>query len=115
MNIDKPLLKSLLIMAYIIEARDPYTGGHVWRVFQFAKLLGTKVGLPEDEIIKISIAAYLHDLGKVGIPDEILRKADALTDAEYAIIKTHPSIGGKLFGGLPMAEVVNSVANDHHE
>jgi HD-GYP domain-containing protein (c-di-GMP phosphodiesterase class II) len=115
MNIDKPLLKSLLIMADIIEARDPYTGGHVWRVSQFAKLLATKVGLPEDEIIKISIAAYLHDLGKIGIPDQILQKAEALTDAEYAIVKTHPSIGSKLLGGHPLAEMVTSAANDHHE
>ncbi|MBI5351043.1 MAG: HD domain-containing protein [Chloroflexi bacterium] len=115
MNIDKPLLKSLLIMADIIEARDPYTGGHVWRVSQFAKLLATKIGLPEDEIIKISIAAYLHDMGKVGIPDDILRKAEALTDAEYAVVKTHPSIGGRLLGGHPLAEMVSSAANDHHE
>ncbi|MBI5839671.1 MAG: HD domain-containing protein [Chloroflexi bacterium] len=115
MEIDKPLLKSLLVMADIIEARDPYTGGHVWRVSQFAKLLATKAGLPEDEIIKISIAAYLHDLGKVGIPDDILRKAEALTDSEYAIIKTHPSIGGRLLGGHPLAEMVSSAANDHHE
>ncbi|MBI3166987.1 MAG: HD domain-containing protein [Chloroflexi bacterium] len=115
MEIDKPLLKSLLIMADIIEARDPYTGGHVWRVSQFAKLLATKIGLPEDKIIKISIAAYLHDLGKVGIPDDILKKAEALTEAEYAIIKTHPSIGGKLLSSHPLAEMVTSAANEHHE
>jgi hypothetical protein len=115
MDIDKPLLKSLLIMADIIEARDPYTGGHVWRVSQFSKLLAIKIGLLEDEIIKISIAAYLHDLGKVGIPDDILKKSEALTDEEYAIIKTHPSIGGKLLGSHPLAEMVTSAANDHHE
>ena len=58
MEINKPLLKSLLIMADVIEARDPYTGGHVWRVSQFSKLLATKAGLPEDEVIKISIACF---------------------------------------------------------
>lgn len=115
MNIDKPLLKSLLIMADIIEARDPYTGGHVWRVSQFAKLLATKLGLPHDEVIKVSIAAYLHDMGKVGIPDSILKKAGSLTDDEYAVIKTHPSIGSKLLGAHPLAEMVTSAANDHHE
>ncbi len=115
MKIDKPLLKSLLIMADIIEARDPYTGGHVWRVSQFAKLLATKIGLLEEEAIKISIAAYLHDLGKVGIPDDILRKTEALTDAEYAIVKTHPSIGSKLLNSHPLAEMVSSAASDHHE
>lgn len=115
MDIEKPLLKSLLIMADIIEARDPYTGGHVWRVSQLAKLLATKIGLPEDEIIKTSIAAYLHDIGKVGIPDDILKKTAALTDEEYAIVKTHPSIGSKLLGSHPLAEMVLSAANDHHE
>jgi len=115
MEIDKPLLKSLLIMADIIEARDPYTGGHVWRVSQYAKLLAIKIGLPEEEVIRISIAAYLHDLGKVGIPDDILQKAEALTDAEYAIMKTHPSIGSKLLSGHPLAGLVSSAANDHHE
>ncbi len=115
MNIDKPLLKSLLIMADIIEARDPYTGGHVWRVSQFAKLLATKIGLSEEEVIKISIAAYLHDMGKVGIPDEILKKASALSEAEFTVIKTHPSIGAKLLSGHPLAEMVISAANDHHE
>lgn len=115
MEINKPLLKSLLIMADVIEARDPYTGGHVWRVSQFSKLLAAKAGLPEDEIIKISIAAYLHDMGKVGIPDDILQKTEALTDAEFAIIKTHPSIGSKLLGGHPLAEMVASAANEHHE
>lgn len=114
-NIDKPLLKSILIMADIIEARDPYTGGHVWRVSQFAKLMATKIGLPEDKIIKTSIAAYLHDLGKVGIPDHILQKAMALTEAEFSIVKTHPSIGSKLLGRHPLAEMVTSAANDHHE
>ncbi len=115
MEIDKPLLKSLLIMADIIEARDPYTGGHVWRVSQFAKLLAAKIGLPEDEVIRISIAAYLHDMGKVGIPDDILQKAEALTDAEYAIIKTHPSIGWKLLSGHPLADLVVSAVKEHHE
>lgn len=115
MNIDKPLLKSLLLLADIIEARDPYTGGHVWRVSQFAKLLATKIGLAEDEIIQISIAAYLHDLGKVSIPDDILQKDSALTDAEYAIIKTHPSIGKKLLASHPLGSLVEAVANDHHE
>lgn len=115
MKIEKPLLKSLLVMADIIEARDPYTGGHVWRVSQYAKLLATKIGLQEEDVIKVSIAAYLHDIGKVGIPDDILRKAEALTDAEFAIIKTHPSIGSKLLSGHPLADMVSAAANDHHE
>jgi hypothetical protein len=57
----------------------------------------------------------MHDKGKVGIPDDILRKTEALTDAEYAIIKTHPSIGNKLLGGHPLAGMVVSAAQEHHE
>jgi HD-GYP domain-containing protein (c-di-GMP phosphodiesterase class II) len=115
LHIDRDLLKSLLIMADIIETRDPYTGGHVWRVSQFTKLLAIKVGLPESEAILISIAAYLHDMGKVAIPDGILCKPTALTDEEYAVIKTHPSIGGKLLSGHPLSDLVYDAANQHHE
>jgi HD-GYP domain-containing protein (c-di-GMP phosphodiesterase class II) len=114
-NIDPLLLKSLLIMADIIEARDPYTGGHVWRVSQYSKLLALKAGLSQDDAIRVSIAAYLHDLGKVGIPDDILNKTEKLNDAEYAAIKTHPSIGGRLLRDHPLAEMVMGVANQHHE
>jgi HD-GYP domain-containing protein (c-di-GMP phosphodiesterase class II) len=115
MNIDPLLLKSLLIMADIIEARDPYTGGHVWRVSQYSKLLAFKAGLSQEVAIRASIAAYLHDLGKVGIPDDILNKTEKLTDTEYAVIKTHPSIGRRLLQDHPLAGMVVDVANQHHE
>jgi HD-GYP domain-containing protein (c-di-GMP phosphodiesterase class II) len=115
MNIDPLLLKSLLIMADIIEARDPYTGGHVWRVSQYSKLLALKAGLSNDDAIRTSIAAYLHDLGKVGIADDILNKTEKLTDTEYAVIKTHPSIGRRLLQDHPLAGMVVDVANQHHE
>ncbi|OIO84613.1 MAG: hypothetical protein AUK01_08765 [Anaerolineae bacterium CG2_30_57_67] len=114
-EINQPMLRSLLLMADIIEVRDPYTGGHVWRVSQFSKLLATKAGLPENEVIRVSIAAYLHDLGKVGIPDQILKKAGSLTNEEYAVIQTHPSIGARLLSAHPLAEMVLSAAHDHHE
>jgi hypothetical protein len=115
LEINKPLLKSLLLMADIVEARDPYTGGHVWRVSQFAKLLATKARMPEDDVVRVSIAAYLHDMGKVGIPDQILKKPEALSDDEYAVIKTHPSIGDRLLAGHPLAEMVRAAAAEHHE
>ncbi len=93
---NKELIKSLLVMADIVEARDPYTGGHLWRVSQFAKLLSIKAGLAEAEAIQISLGGYLHDLGKVGIPDSILKKPGQLTEEEFEIIKTHPLIGGRM-------------------
>lgn len=115
MDINPPLLKSLLIMADIIEARDPYTGGHVWRVSQFAKLLALKAGLSHAEIIQASLAGYLHDLGKVGIPDQVLLKPGKLTEQEFKIIQTHPSIGAKLLQSHPLCELVYEAVAHHHE
>ena len=115
LDIEKDLLKSLLVMGDMIEARDTYTGGHVWRVSQFAKLLASKFGLSNDEAIQLSIGGYLHDLGKIGIPDSILRKTDKLTDLEFATIKTHPLIGADLLSEHPLANFVLDVVLHHHE
>ncbi len=112
---EKALLKSLLILADIIEARDPYTGGHVWRVSQFAKLLAVKAGLTETEALQISLGGYLHDLGKIGISDSILLKPDTLTDQEFDTIKTHPLIGMKLITEHPLSSLVCKPILEHHE
>ncbi len=109
------LIKSLLVLADVVEARDPYTGGHVWRVSQFSKLLAVKMGCSEKEAIQISLGGFLHDLGKVGIPDGILLKQGKLSEAEYAVIKTHPIIGKKLISSHPLSEMVCKSIVEHHE
>ncbi len=109
------LVKSLLVLADVVEARDPYTGGHIWRVSQFSKLLAIKIGLSEKEAIQISLGGYLHDLGKIGIPDHILGKKGRLTDEEYDIIKTHPLIGKRLINAHPLSEMVCRPIVEHHE
>lgn len=114
-DIEKDLLKSLLVIGDVIEARDPYTGGHVWRVSQIAKLLALKHGLDKDEAVHVSIGGYLHDLGKVGIPDTILRKKDKLDEAEFETIKTHPSIGQRLVSEHPLGALVLDMILHHHE
>ena len=68
------LLTSLLVMAWMVEARDPYTGGHLWRVSKYSRMLAEAAGLPEADVARISIGGFLHDLGKLGIPDHILKK-----------------------------------------
>ncbi len=115
LSIDKDLLKSLLVLADIIEVRDPYTGGHVWRVSHITKNLALKAGLSNDQAIYASIGAYIHDLGKVGIPDAILNKTDKLTDGEFETIKTHPVIGASLLNEHPLSELVYDVVIHHHE
>lgn len=109
------LVASLLTMAWFVEARDPYTGGHLWRVSRYSRLLAEHAGLPHSEVAQIELGGFLHDLGKVGIPDAILRKKDRLTEDEYAVIKTHPSIGLRMLAGHPLAALVRDAIHLHHE
>lgn len=109
------LMESLLSMAWFVEARDPYTGGHLWRVSRYAYLLAQAVDLPKVDVARISLGGFLHDLGKIGVPDTILRKPDKLTDEEYAMIKTHPDIGLRMLAGHPLATLVTVAVGKHHE
>lgn len=72
MNNVEHLLKSLFVMASIVEARDPYTGGHLWRVSQYSRILAEDGGLPANIVARIALGGFLHDLGKIGVPDAIL-------------------------------------------
>lgn len=111
----RALLDSLLVAAWMVEARDPYTGGHLWRVARLAHALARASGADAREAGRIAMAGFLHDLGKVGIPDAILRKPGPLTQAEYATIKTHPGVGARMLAGHPLAELVVGVIHHHHE
>lgn len=109
------LLNTLLGLSMIVEARDPYTGGHLWRVSQFSRLLAQHAGLSRRDISLCEVGGFLHDLGKVGVPDAILNKPDRLTEAEYDIIKTHPSVGGRLLSSHPLAGLAMDAVVAHHE
>lgn len=111
----KHLLASLLTMAWFVEARDPYTGGHLWRVSRYARLLAEHARFSPAEAARIGLGGFLHDLGKVGIPDAILRKPERLTDEEYAVIKTHPDIGMRMLASHPLAALVQDAIRLHHE
>lgn len=114
-EVTQALLSSLLTMAWFVEARDPYTGGHLWRVSRYAHLLATAAGLSGSEAARISLGGFLHDLGKIGIADAILRKTSPLSDDEYAIVKTHPEQGMRMLAGHPLANVVREAVYSHHE
>lgn len=109
------LLASLLVSAWMVEARDPYTGGHLWRVARMSHALSLAAGDEMMEANRISIAGFLHDIGKIGIPDAILRKPGKLTDEEFAIIKTHPRVGNRMLTGHPLAALVEHAVHAHHE
>jgi HD-GYP domain-containing protein (c-di-GMP phosphodiesterase class II) len=109
------LLNTLLGLSMIVEARDPYTGGHLWRVSQFSRLIAEHAGLSRRDVALCEIGGFLHDLGKVGVPDAILNKPDRLTDAEYSVIKTHPGVGGRLLSSHPLASLAMEAVVGHHE
>jgi len=108
-------LNSLFIMGSIVEARDPYTGGHLWRVSQYSLLLAKHGQLPPNQVARIALGGFLHDFGKITVPDAILNKPGQLTTEEYEIVKTHPEVGRRLLKGHPLAELVESAIIAHHE
>ncbi len=109
------MLPSLLVMAWMVEARDPYTGGHLWRVSRYSKLLAMRIRLDEREVARVTLGGFLHDLGKIGIPDAILRKPGPLTQDEHEVIRTHPEIGIRSLAVHPLAELVRDAILSHHE
>jgi HD-GYP domain-containing protein (c-di-GMP phosphodiesterase class II) len=114
-RIEKPLLKSLAMMASVIEARDAYTGGHLYRVSQYCRYLAEAAGLPRNMVFLARLGGFLHDIGKVGIPDGILGKRGALSLSEFEIIKTHPGIGASLVQVHPLGELALLAIHQHHE
>jgi len=103
------------VMARALDARDPYTAGHSIRVGAFARAIAIEMGLSEPEAETVRIAAEMHDIGKIGIPDAILQKPGQLTQEEYGLIKLHPQIGRKILEKSgPFAKLLAAVEL-HHE
>lgn len=109
------LLHTLYSMAFLVEARDPYTGGHLWRVSQYATRLALASGLSKQDAVLAGLGGFLHDLGKVGVPDSILNNPGKLSDEQYAVMKTHPALGAQVLEGHPMAPLTMDAVLGHHE
>lgn len=113
-NISKEIIQRLTAVA---EFRDTDTGAHIARISFYSNKIAETLGMPEEFIETVTFASALHDIGKVGIPDNILLKPDFLTPEEFEVIKTHTTIGermlsGSLHLGIQMA---SSIALSHHE
>jgi putative nucleotidyltransferase with HDIG domain len=98
-----------------IQVRDHYTEAHSLRVAQLAMSIADVLDLPEDERETLRVAAILHDVGKIAIPDSILLKPDRLTNEEYCVIKEHPSIGENIVRKVLLFNRVRDVVRHHHE
>jgi len=105
----------LVALALGIEARDPYTGNHCERLSTYASDLGHFLGLDGDSIVALKRGGYLHDLGKVSIPDDILKKGARLTEEEWKIMKQHPVIGEAICRPLKSFRNVLGIIRHHHE
>jgi putative two-component system response regulator len=102
-------------LALTVEARDSYTEGHCERLATYSETLGGALGLPEDDLAALRRGGYLHDVGKIAIPDAILLKHERLTPEEYEVMKQHPVIGEKLCDGLRSLAPVRQIIRHHHE
>ena len=105
----------IISLAQTVEARDKYTGGHCERMAAYAATLGMHLGLTTDEVGALRRGGYLHDIGKVAIPDSVLQKAGPLTADEFEIVKRHTTIGDRLCGNLRLLRMVRPIVRCHHE
>lgn len=108
-------LQLIASLVAALESKDPYTQGHTKRVAEYSLMLARKLDLPEEEIERIRKAAYLHDLGKIGIPDAVLHKHGRLTDDEFLIIKKHQALSGKILEPVKAFQDIIPYIVHHHE
>src|SRR5712671_4525138 len=105
----------LCTLGLSVESRDPYTEGHCERLSVRAADLGRHLGLDEDSILALKRGGYLHDLGKIAVPDEILKKGSDLTPAEWGVMKLHPITGENICRPLHSLRLVLPIIRHHHE
>ncbi|MBA4368618.1 MAG: transcriptional regulator [Desulfobacterium sp.] len=114
-HINRGLMTTLKAFVKAIEARDPYTKEHSNRVTEIAIAIGKKIGCSDEEIDILKISGPLHDIGKIGIRDEILLKPGRLTEDEFKKIMEHPDIGADIIGQLGMWDEHQEIIRHHHE
>ena len=105
----------IISLALTVEARDPYTRGHCQRLAAYAVLIGERIGASEEQLSALHRGGYLHDVGKIGVPDAVLFKPSGLTREEYDVLKRHTVIGDRLCGDLRALSLVRPIVRHHHE
>jgi putative two-component system response regulator len=105
----------IFALARAVEAKDAYTEGHLQRLARYALAIGERLGLGADEMVALRFGALLHDVGKVGVDEIIIRKGGPLTPAEYRVMQQHTVIGERIVQPLRMAGVVGPIVRHHHE
>jgi putative nucleotidyltransferase with HDIG domain len=114
-RLQRAILQSLLGLANALEAKDSYTRGHSTRVSRLARQMARRVGLPRETVEMIAQAALLHDIGKIGVPEAILRKPGRLTDPEWDVMRRHPLTGAQIVAPLDFFADGAIIVRHHHE
>lgn len=114
-DINKMFIDTVKVLANAIEVKDRYTKGHVDRVTDYSVAIAKKMNFDKNDLEKIKIAAALHDIGKIGVPDEILNKPAKLTEEEFDIIKLHPLKGYEIIKDIPALRDISVHVRQHHE
>lgn len=114
-QLDETLKGTMLAIAKMVEQKDLYTSGHQYRVAMIGLAIATELGWSEESREIVYRAGIVHDIGKIGIPSEILSKPAKLTQYEFALIKTHPEAGYQILKDLPLLLPIADIILQHHE
>ena len=105
----------IISLSLTVEARDPLTGGHCVRMAAYGATFGHYLGLGKADTDALRRGGYLHDVGKIGVPDAVLLKPAALTSDEFVVMQRHPVLGASLCGTLRILDLVRPIIRHHHE
>ncbi len=108
-------LSAITALAYALEAKDKYTSGHSLMVANISVAIAKEIGLPQESVEKIKLAALVHDIGKIGVREAVLNKPSGLTDEEFDHIRKHPEIGEHILAPIADNEEILRFVRNHHE
>jgi HD-GYP domain-containing protein (c-di-GMP phosphodiesterase class II) len=114
-QLQRSVYQSLVGLCTALEAKDPYTRGHSERVGAWSQRLAARLALPAAEIERVGQAGLLHDIGKIGVPEHVLRKPGGLDEEEWTAMRRHPLIGAQIVGPFETLAGVDLLIRHHHE